>query len=459
MIRPESTTDAVGLQRTTCARIPTGYGTFQLCHYTNRRDHREHLALVMGDVRDGEAVLVRVHSECMTGDTFGSLRCDCGEQLHTAMQRIAEAGRGVIVYLRQEGRGIGLAQKLRAYNLQDDGYDTVEANLLLGHQADEREYWAAAGILQDLGVHSIRLLTNNPAKIEHLSEQGIVIVERVPLQPHVHAENAVYLQTKVERMRHLLQLPPVPATAMGMELPAELVQRTNDLQARAAAYYTQCAKPFVTVTYAQSLDGSIAANGSAPLQLSGPVSMAMTHALRAAHDAILVGVGTVLADDPQLTVRLAAGNHPQPVVVDSRLRFPLHARLLHHPRGVWIATTTEDGAHAVQLASSGATMLRLPGDGDGHVDLHALLRELGQRGVRSVMVEGGAQILSSFIRERLAQQVVVTVVPRLVGGLPALDLYGPRSRNGATPGSRLKELAYFPAGDDLVVWGEPDWSC
>ncbi len=207
------------LQRTTSARVPTPAGVFQLYHYVNERDDKEHLALVMGEVTDGEQVLVRVHSECMTGDVFGSLRCDCGEQLHAAMQRIAAEGRGMIVYLRQEGRGIGLAQKLRAYNLQDQGYDTVEANLLLGHQADEREYWAAVGIMADLGVRSIRLLTNNPAKIEHLREQGVIVTERVPLEASVHAENAVYLETKVRRMRHLLQLPAVAPAVLDRRQP------------------------------------------------------------------------------------------------------------------------------------------------------------------------------------------------------------------------------------------------
>jgi GTP cyclohydrolase II len=295
------------VQRTASARIPTEAGLFHLYHFTNNRDGKEHLALVMGDVTGSDGALTRVHSECMTGDTFGSLRCDCGEQLHMAMQRIAEAGAGVIVYLRQEGRGIGLAQKLRAYNLQDEGYDTVDANLMLGHQADEREYWAAADILRDLGVAGVRLLTNNPAKIEELRRYGINVVERVALQPSVHDDNAAYLQTKVTRMRHLLHMPAAPpATVAGMSLSPELSQRIAELQQRAIACAGERGLPFVTLTYAQSLDGSIAAADGRPLTLSGLPAMTVTHALRATHDAILVGIGTVLADDPQLTVRLVA---------------------------------------------------------------------------------------------------------------------------------------------------------
>ena len=194
------------VSRVASARIPTHAGEFQLCVYTNHRDAKEHLALVLGDVAGKDDVLVRVHSECFTGDVLGSLRCDCGEQLHLAMQTIALQGEGVILYLRQEGRGIGLAEKLRAYNLQDQGYDTVEANLLLGHQADEREYSMAAHMLDDLGVRSIHLLTNNPSKIERLQELGVQVNGRVPVEPTVHPDNAYYLLTKVQRMDHLLNL-------------------------------------------------------------------------------------------------------------------------------------------------------------------------------------------------------------------------------------------------------------
>jgi 3,4-dihydroxy 2-butanone 4-phosphate synthase/GTP cyclohydrolase II len=188
----------------TSARIPTKEGEFQLCLYTNNCDHKEHLALVMGEVSSRREVLVRVHSECFTGDVLGSRRCDCGEQLEQAMALIAEAGVGVLVYLRQEGRGIGLFDKLLAYNLQDNGLDTVDANLALGHQADERDYTIAAGILQDLGVESVRLLTNNPLKVEALSQLGIPVTKRLPLQTRANPDNILYLQTKARRMKHLL---------------------------------------------------------------------------------------------------------------------------------------------------------------------------------------------------------------------------------------------------------------
>lgn len=194
--------------RMTCTRIPTEYGDFQLCYYTNTLDNKEHLAFFVGDLTSAESVLVRVHSECFTGDVMGSRRCDCGEQLDRAMAMVAKAGTGVILYMRQEGRGIGLLEKLRAYNLQDQGFDTVDANLMLGHEADERDYSLAALILEDLGVASVRLVTNNPAKIKALEAAGIRVSERVSLAVAANTDNAHYLLTKAQRMDHLLPLKP-----------------------------------------------------------------------------------------------------------------------------------------------------------------------------------------------------------------------------------------------------------
>lgn len=198
--------DHIKFERVVSSRLPTRYGDFQLHLYSNNLDEKEHLALVMGELSPVEQTLVRVHSECLTGDVLGSKRCDCGEQLAQSLEMISRAGKGVLIYLRQEGRGIGLRDKLRAYNLQDEGMDTVDANLALGHQADDRDYDAASLILKNLGVRKISLLTNNPNKIEELQRLGIEVVERIPLQGKVNPENARYLLTKAARMNHLLDL-------------------------------------------------------------------------------------------------------------------------------------------------------------------------------------------------------------------------------------------------------------
>jgi 3,4-dihydroxy 2-butanone 4-phosphate synthase/GTP cyclohydrolase II len=184
--------------------LPTEYGDFRLHLYENKVDHKEHIALTKGDIANGEPVLVRVHSECFTGDTLGSLRCDCQDQLHAAMMMVEAAGRGVVVYMRQEGRGIGLANKLRAYKLQEEGADTVEANEKLGFKADLRDYGLGAQLLADLGVRKMRLMTNNPKKVVGLSSYGLEIVERVPIEIPANARNAGYLETKRTKLGHLL---------------------------------------------------------------------------------------------------------------------------------------------------------------------------------------------------------------------------------------------------------------
>ncbi len=184
--------------------LPTRYGTFRAYGYVNRITGAEHVALVMGDTGGDEPVLCRVHSECLTGDVFGSMRCDCGEQLDEALRRIAAVGRGVLLYMRQEGRGIGLVNKLKAYGLQDGGMDTVEANLALGFKADAREYESAADMLWDLGVKKVRLMTNNPLKMSGLSAHGLVVAAREPIETGRNAGNEFYMYTKYRKMGHLL---------------------------------------------------------------------------------------------------------------------------------------------------------------------------------------------------------------------------------------------------------------
>jgi GTP cyclohydrolase II len=188
------------------SRIPTKHGEFILHYYSNNRDNKEHIAFVKGEVSNQDNVPVRIHSECFTGDVLGSRRCDCGEQLDMALDLINKKGNGILIYLRQEGRGIGLLKKLQAYNLQDQGLDTVDANIKLGHLADERVYDLAALILNELGVRSVALITNNPQKIDQLQNLGVSVTERIPIEPTINSDNLDYLKTKVERMKHILSV-------------------------------------------------------------------------------------------------------------------------------------------------------------------------------------------------------------------------------------------------------------
>ncbi len=192
------------VERVTRNKMPTKYGDFTAYGYINLLNGEHHVALVKGDIGDGQDVLCRVHSECLTGDTFGSLRCDCGQQFAAAMTQIEEEGRGILLYMRQEGRGIGLINKLRAYELQEQGMDTLEANLALGFAGDQREYYIGAQILKDLDVKTMRLLTNNPDKVYQLAEFGLEITQRVPIQMSATAHDLFYLKTKQNRMGHIL---------------------------------------------------------------------------------------------------------------------------------------------------------------------------------------------------------------------------------------------------------------
>ena len=218
------------------ASLPTRWGHFRISVF--RFDGTEVVALTRGEVDDGEPVLVRLHSECLTGDVLGSLRCDCGDQLRASLAMIGAADRGVLLYLDHEGRGIGLFNKVRAYGLQDGGLDTVDANVELGLPIDARDYSAAASVLQELGIRSVRLITNNPAKILGLEMHGVEVVERVPIETLPNEINAPYLRAKASRMGHLLNDLPDPRRVDEAAIPA--------------------GRPFVTVHYAQTIDGRIA---------------------------------------------------------------------------------------------------------------------------------------------------------------------------------------------------------
>lgn len=224
------------------------------------------------------------------------------------------------------------------------------------------------------------------------------------------------------------------------------------LAEEAAAYRGRVGCPLVTLSYAQSLDGSLTLRAGQPSPVSGAESMLITHRLRAAHDAVLVGIGTVLADDPRLTVRLIEGRDPQPVVLDSHLRLPLHARLLKHPRQVILATTAQaPRARQEAFEAAGAYILRLPADAEGHVALPALLKALGRMGINSLMVEGGAQVISAFLRQRLVQRLLVTIAPVLAGGYHAVHDLGVASWEQLP---RLRNVGFQQMGDDLLLWGE-----
>ena len=427
-------------------RIPSRYGDFVLYYYSNTLDDKEHIALVKGDVNGASGVLVRVHSECLTGDVLGSRRCDCGDQLQLSLNAIGQADCGVFIYMRQEGRGIGLLQKLRAYNLQDQGLDTVEANIHLGHLADERDYRLAALILQDLGIRSVRLMTNNPQKIAELSDLGISIDERIPIEASYNENNKRYLTAKAEKMSHLLSLldqRPLPGDLAFMQTLLDLLNahRLGDRK-----------KPFVTLSYAQSLDGSIAMQAAQSCALSCRKSLELTHLLRSRHDALLIGVNTVISDNPQLNVRYVEGEDPQPVILDSQLKFPEDARLLHGAsRPPFIFTT--DGApeaRRTRLIELGARLYTVRKDREGRIDLHAALELLNELRLRTVMVEGGAQVISKFLQLRLVDYCVITMAPQFIGGIRAVEtLCGGRP---STPVA-IANCQYHTLDTDLIVFG------
>jgi GTP cyclohydrolase II len=412
----------VRIARLSSARLPTRLGAFEALVFADRLDGTEPVALVHGDIASRDAPLVRVHSECWTGDVLGSLRCDCGEQLGRALTAITSHGAGVLLYLRQEGRGIGLANKMRAYGLQDGGLDTVDANSALGLPIDARDYGGAAAILIELGLRRVRLMTNNPEKVSALEAAGISVVERVPVTAVPNIVNISYLQTKIARLGH------------------EAPQRAP--------------RPPVTIHYAQTLDGRLATRTGDSQWISAEPSTTFAHELRASHSAVMVGAGTVMADDPRLTTRLVQGPSPVRIVVDSTLRLSQSANVVTDGAAPTILATTDRATRQRwrAFASSTVDVAVLPATPDGRVDLGALLDELGRRGLDSVLVEGGAGLITAMLREHRVRRLIVSIAPMIVGaGIEAVgDLDIVRLRDAIA----FRRASFSQVGPDVIFDGE-----
>ena len=423
--------------------LPTPVGVFDLRGFESEAGQVT-LALVHGDVEGEEGVLTRLHSECLTGDALDSLRCDCGVQLRLALRTIAAEERGILVYLTgHEGRGIGLVNKLRSYVEQDGGFDTLEANLRLGLPVDARTYGDAAAVLTAVAPRSVRLLTNNPRKVEGLKDADIDVVGVQPLATAPHVRNIGYLRTKETRLGHLRPAgrgvatePPPPAVDTSV-LVGDVRPHTD--------------RPYVILKFAQTLDGRIATSTGDARWISGEAERRISHALRAACDAVLVGIGTVLQDDPQLTVRLVPGASPQRVVLDSTLRIPETARILE-PEAATIVVTTPSASpdRRAELQRRGTHVLVVP-PGPRGVDLGVSLERLRRRGVHALLVEGGGQVITSMLAAGVVDRLVVGVAPTIIGsGTEAVGALGIQSVND---GIRLVDRSVQILDDDvLFAW-------
>jgi len=422
--------------------LPTPFGTFDVRAFEQPSGY-VYIALVVGDVADGTDVLTRVHSECLTGDALGSLRCDCGVQLRLSLRIIAAEGRGVFIYAtNHEGRGIGLVNKLRAYVAQDAGADTVDANHALGLPVDARNYDEAAAVLEALGVPSIRLLTNNPAKVRGLRAAGVDVRHVVPIPTAPHHRNAEYLATKANRMDHVRPAgEPVVAPADGVVDVLGLLGTAGSDEDR----------PTVVLKYAQSLDGRIATASGDSQWISDEPERQVAHALRAACDGVLVGVGTVLHDDPQLTVRMVPGASPTRVVLDSTLRLPPDALVLRDDASTIVLTTdASPSGRRADLRRNGVTVEVVP-DCDGRVDLAAALARLRTLGIELLLVEGGAEVITGLLRAGLVDRIIVSVAPLIIG--TGTSAVGDLGVDRVADGIRLTNRTVVPVGDDvLLAW-------
>lgn len=430
----------MGPSEITRVQLPTAFGTFDLRAFKTPAGF-VHLALIAGEVADGSSVLTRIHSECLTGDALGSLRCDCGVQLSAAMKAIRAEGRGVLLYVTgHEGRGIGLIDKLRAYFEQDAGADTVDANLHLGLPVDDRDYSDAAEVLKQVGVRSVRLITNNPRKVAGLSEAGIQVesVRGIPVAANGHTVR--YLQTKRDRLGHGSPLGPPPE---------EILAGVPDVSSLIGTIRPQRDRPYVVVKLAQSLDGRIATATGDSCWISSRQERAMSHSMRARCDGIMVGVGTLLNDNPQLNVRLVAGPSPTRVILDSTLRSPMTSHAFDDSAPTVVLTTSRsDPQRRDELADRDVAVHVLPSGPTG-VDVHAALALLSDIGISSLLVEGGQRVITSLLHARVVDRLIVAVAPLLIGS--GINGVGELGIERVADGLGLQNRVVALAGSDVVV--------
>jgi GTP cyclohydrolase II len=423
-------------------QLPTVSGEFDTRAFRCASGH-VYLAMIKGEMGDGHSVLTRVHSECLTGDALGSLRCDCGGQLDLGLRALAAEGRGVLVYATgHEGRGIGLVDKLRAYMEQDRGADTVDANLRLGLPTDGRRYDDAAAVLKGVGVRSVRLVTNNPRKVDGLRSAGITVDQVVPVPAIPYLRNRRYLRTKQDRLGH--------AALIDRQVSAEHPVRSIDVSSLLGDATPGRDRPFVVLRYAQTLDGRIPAGPAEPDAADAEAQAMIWHALRAACDAVLIGVGTVLAHNPYLTVRAIPGRSPARVVLDSRLRTPLTAAVLNYDAPTYLMTNShvDDRAKQEALSARHVAVRHMPA-GTGGLDIAAVLRQLYAEGIRSVVAEGGPRVITSLLTAGLADRMIVSISPQIRGRGAAI--VGELGNGFAGHALGLNGRSVHLAGDAIIV--------
>ena len=433
--------------------LPTSLGVFDARAFESASG-LVYLALVRGEVAGAEDVLTRVHSECLTGDALRSLRCECGIQLQLALRAINAAGQGVLVYATgHEGRGIGLVDKLRSYVEQDQGADTVDANLALGLKVDARSYADSGAVLGSLGVRSVRLMTNNPGKVAGLRSSGVTVSGVVALATTPHSRNLRYLRTKEDRLGHVRPAGDVVGGESGE--PSRAVDVSSLIGSVRAA-----GRPYVVLKYAQTLDGRIATATGDARWISGEAERRVSHALRAACDAVLVGVGTVITDDPQLTVRMVPGASPLRVVLDSKLRLPLDAKILEADAATTVLTTERSAVDRRRALTDRHVGVELLPVGPRGVDVAAALAALGRVGVETLLVEGGARVITSLLAAGVVDRLIVGVAPTIIG--QGTEAVGPLGITSVAHGLKLVNRSLHVVGDDVLVSGDlvspPEWS-